>query len=409
MALGDFFASEIRELDLQRGWKYAVRNPSQYQGRRLEYVSWRKWFQQKFHLPTLPPEQLNWARDPNECWLYGPIPCPSTGDFSRPASRPSAIRATPPHNALSPYLEQLNLFGADPATCRALKGSLSRRDLRRGTLTAPDCDQTVPVSSALTSIGSDDRRLAAFVKHVNKAHVEHIVAPMAPISPPTTIFASTPGPSSALPHSASIKASPGPLRSPKTSRELHHSSSSRRVNRTAAARANSLRRASANAARTLSLAAASLGATANTATPTRRAVSDISVPSQTADSALISSSRRTRFASGTDQRDSQRVPFYFEEDDDDDSVNDLESEQGRDLAKTSAGPSSSYPVGTRASGGSSPMSLDPEVDSDGECDDEVAYKNLGKQPQDTSVSEYATAGQKGRSRSWSVGAGKLSI
>jgi hypothetical protein len=42
-------------------------------GRRLENASWRKWFQQRYSLPLLNPAELNWFKDSDICWLYGPM------------------------------------------------------------------------------------------------------------------------------------------------------------------------------------------------------------------------------------------------------------------------------------------------------------------------------------------------
>jgi len=42
-------------------------------GRRLENASWRKWFQQRYSLPLLNPAELNWFKDSDIYWLYGPM------------------------------------------------------------------------------------------------------------------------------------------------------------------------------------------------------------------------------------------------------------------------------------------------------------------------------------------------
>ncbi|KXS18573.1 hypothetical protein M427DRAFT_132537 [Gonapodya prolifera JEL478] len=327
VALGDFFAKDIRELDLQRSWKYAVRNPSMYNGRRLEYVSWRRWFQQKFHLPTLPAEELNWARDPNECWLYGPIPCPSSQDLSIHPARASP-RTAPPPQYLTPFLEQLNLMGAEHRSRRALKFTSSRRDLR----CPPDPSSPTRFSSATKTppttfgAGSDDPLFAAFLPH--SPHVEHIVAPMAPISPPTETFASTPGPSSPLEEPARTS---GPLRSHRSSRDL---GATRRASRAAAATraaAVGVRRpstsgaaASATPARSFPSTSTATAATTSSLDP-RRATSDVSVGSSVSAAALALPGRRARFSSetvpGSIDR-GQRPPFYFVDESDDDSGDD---------------------------------------------------------------------------------------
>ena len=40
---------------------------------RLENASWRKFFQMRFNLPKIRPSELNWQKDSDACWLYGPF------------------------------------------------------------------------------------------------------------------------------------------------------------------------------------------------------------------------------------------------------------------------------------------------------------------------------------------------
>ena len=40
---------------------------------RLENACWRKFFQKKFDLTRISPKELNWQKDQEACWLYGPF------------------------------------------------------------------------------------------------------------------------------------------------------------------------------------------------------------------------------------------------------------------------------------------------------------------------------------------------
>jgi len=62
------------ELDLATSWRVMTKNKdTMINGRRLENASWRKWFQQRYSLPLLNPAELNWFKDSDICWLFGPM------------------------------------------------------------------------------------------------------------------------------------------------------------------------------------------------------------------------------------------------------------------------------------------------------------------------------------------------
>ncbi|KAI9024007.1 hypothetical protein DFJ74DRAFT_705748 [Hyaloraphidium curvatum] len=70
----DYFSHTWDESDLQKSWRFTTKHKDNlFNGRRLENASWRRWFQDKFHLQKLDPAELNWFKDSDICWLYGPI------------------------------------------------------------------------------------------------------------------------------------------------------------------------------------------------------------------------------------------------------------------------------------------------------------------------------------------------
>ncbi|KZW00022.1 hypothetical protein EXIGLDRAFT_190473 [Exidia glandulosa HHB12029] len=70
-------------------------------GTRLENASWRTWWKQRNKLKTISPETLNWLKDSDVTWLYGPLH--SAGP----------VHAVPPPRA-STTEERLGLVGGTP-------------------------------------------------------------------------------------------------------------------------------------------------------------------------------------------------------------------------------------------------------------------------------------------------------
>ncbi|KAJ3106749.1 hypothetical protein HDU97_005675 [Phlyctochytrium planicorne] len=70
----DYLSFQFNEFDLHQCWRNATRHKdSIINGRRLENASWRRFFQMKFGLETINPATLNWQKDSDVCWLYGPF------------------------------------------------------------------------------------------------------------------------------------------------------------------------------------------------------------------------------------------------------------------------------------------------------------------------------------------------
>ncbi|KAJ3064207.1 hypothetical protein HDU98_012352 [Podochytrium sp. JEL0797] len=74
MTAVDYLSHNFNEFDLHQCWRNATKNKdSLINGRRLENASWRKFFQMKFTLQTISPASLNWNKDGDVNWLYGPF------------------------------------------------------------------------------------------------------------------------------------------------------------------------------------------------------------------------------------------------------------------------------------------------------------------------------------------------
>ncbi|KAJ3525643.1 hypothetical protein NM688_g8373 [Phlebia brevispora] len=70
----DYLSHNWREEDVWRSWRSMTRQKNAIaNGMRLENASWRTWWKQRNKLKTISPETLNWLKDSDVTWLYGPL------------------------------------------------------------------------------------------------------------------------------------------------------------------------------------------------------------------------------------------------------------------------------------------------------------------------------------------------
>lgn len=70
----DYLSHDWKESDIYKSWRYIVlRRKDVANSARLENASWRTWAQLKNHLKTVPPESVNWLKEGDVTWLYGPL------------------------------------------------------------------------------------------------------------------------------------------------------------------------------------------------------------------------------------------------------------------------------------------------------------------------------------------------
>ncbi|CAD6907061.1 unnamed protein product [Tilletia controversa] len=63
-----------RDEDVWNSWKAMTKSKNEIaNGVRLENASWRTWMKQMRNLKTVSPETLNWLKDSDVTWLYGPL------------------------------------------------------------------------------------------------------------------------------------------------------------------------------------------------------------------------------------------------------------------------------------------------------------------------------------------------
>ncbi|KAH7326508.1 HEX2 protein-like protein [Stachybotrys elegans] len=70
----DYLSHEWKEEDIWSSWRYVVARRGEFpNSARLENASWRTWVKAKNNLKTISPEELNWLKDCDVTWLYGPL------------------------------------------------------------------------------------------------------------------------------------------------------------------------------------------------------------------------------------------------------------------------------------------------------------------------------------------------
>lgn len=75
----DYLSHNWREEELWMSWKFIVSRRGDYaNAARLENASWRTWWKNKNNLKTVNPLELNWLKEADVGWLYGPL---QTGTF----------------------------------------------------------------------------------------------------------------------------------------------------------------------------------------------------------------------------------------------------------------------------------------------------------------------------------------
>jgi hypothetical protein len=70
----DYLSHNWEEEDVWRSWQKMARHHGDVADAvRLENASWRIWWKKKNKLKTVAPETLNWRKDADVTWLYGPL------------------------------------------------------------------------------------------------------------------------------------------------------------------------------------------------------------------------------------------------------------------------------------------------------------------------------------------------
>ncbi|KAJ5466843.1 hypothetical protein N7475_004595 [Penicillium sp. IBT 31633x] len=119
----DYLSHDWKEEDIWSSWRYVTSRRNDYSnGVRLENASWRTWVKAKHNLKTISPESLNWLKDCDVTWLYGPL--------KSSAERPTSL-SPPPSRLETPtsYLDRKPILKKKTASETILQRSLSQHTL----------------------------------------------------------------------------------------------------------------------------------------------------------------------------------------------------------------------------------------------------------------------------------------
>ncbi|TAQ89563.1 hypothetical protein B7494_g2130 [Chlorociboria aeruginascens] len=98
----DYLSHNWREEDIWSSWKHIVSKRGQYSNSaRLENASWRTWAKSKNKLKTVSPETLNWLKDCDVTWLYGPLQTGAEKSFQIPSTSPTDSRISKSNSFLN--------------------------------------------------------------------------------------------------------------------------------------------------------------------------------------------------------------------------------------------------------------------------------------------------------------------
>ncbi|KAL5116962.1 protein phosphatase regulator [Pleosporales sp. CAS-2024a] len=143
----DYLSYDWREEDIWSSWRHIVEHRSIYGERsRLENASWRTWAKSHFKLTTVSPDTLNWLKDVDVTWLYGPMQ-PASNRFSsqqnsEPTSRLSKTNSFV-HGVRKPILKKRSMSEA------MLQKSLSSSSLVKQAAESIQAQQTTGVTLEL--------------------------------------------------------------------------------------------------------------------------------------------------------------------------------------------------------------------------------------------------------------------
>ncbi|KAH8732740.1 hypothetical protein GQ44DRAFT_696350 [Phaeosphaeriaceae sp. PMI808] len=143
----DYLSYAWQEEDIWSSWRHIVEHRKVYGERsRLENASWRTWAKAQFKLKTVSPDSLNWLKDVDVTWLYGPMQ-PASNRFSsrqnsEPASRLSKTNSFV-HGVKKPILKKRSMSEA------MLQKSLSSSSLVKQAAESIQAQQTTGVTLEL--------------------------------------------------------------------------------------------------------------------------------------------------------------------------------------------------------------------------------------------------------------------
>lgn len=156
----DFLSHEWHEQDIWSSWKYVNTRERRKKydskqalanGERLENAAWRTWTKAKYDLRTISPESLNWMKDCDVTWLYGPLQVDEKTRLEGQSPPPSQL------SRCSSFLNKKPILKKKSASAALLETSLKEHNLlsRVGDIIRIQQSSPVPRRQGLLRGGSD--------------------------------------------------------------------------------------------------------------------------------------------------------------------------------------------------------------------------------------------------------------
>ncbi|KAI1431458.1 hypothetical protein GGR50DRAFT_699946 [Xylaria sp. CBS 124048] len=107
----DYLSHNWKEEDIWSSWRYVISKRREFSNApRLENASWRTWMKAKYGLKTVSPETLNWLKDCDVTWLYGPLQTQQRTMFPNSSEQnPSALSRAGPFFHKKPILKKRSM------------------------------------------------------------------------------------------------------------------------------------------------------------------------------------------------------------------------------------------------------------------------------------------------------------
>jgi hypothetical protein len=146
----DYLAHDWHEEDIWSSWRYVRSNRTECENsERLENAAWRTWEKRRSNLKTVAPETLNWMKDCDTTWLYGPLRVSSRTPRSR--SKDSSSDYACPLD-IKPILKKRR--ASDIMLHRSPSLSLTTASDSGDEFSAPAMSRSSTASSSYSSISS---------------------------------------------------------------------------------------------------------------------------------------------------------------------------------------------------------------------------------------------------------------
>lgn len=150
----DYLSHNWKEEDIWSSWKHIVSKRKSYNNSaRLENASWRTWTKSKNKLKTVSPETLNWLKDCDVTWLYGPLQTGSEKSLHLPSTSPAGSSRISKSNS---FLNKKPILKKRSMSEIMLQRSLSSSSLLKQAAAAVQAQQSGGLGRPMMPRGTSD-------------------------------------------------------------------------------------------------------------------------------------------------------------------------------------------------------------------------------------------------------------